>query len=113
MPNGEQARARNKILRILMLIDALAHLRMPFTLQDAKFELEERSGSQFRACDRTLERDLKVLIDMNLAYVHRQGIRGCHGAGAVPTLYKMNLIGPGMQTAIAKIKSSDRARNRT
>ena len=106
-------RAQEKTLRVLMLIDALAHLRMPFTLLDAKLKLEERSGSRFRACDRTLERDMELLIAMNLAYVHRQGIRGCHGAGAVPTLYKMNLIGPGMQMAIAKVKSSDRARNRT
>ena len=39
-------RAQNKVRRILLLIDALAQLCMPFTIQDAIHQFEEKSGSK-------------------------------------------------------------------
>lgn len=78
-------RAQNKVRRILMLIDALAPLRMPFTLQDAMHRLAERSGSKVKVTDRTIRRDMELLISMDFAYVHRKGTIG------LPQQFKMNL----------------------
>ena len=80
-------RAQNKVRRILMLIDALSQLRMPFTVQDARHHLAERSGSDVDVCERTIQRDMELLESMNFVYVHRKAKRG----DKVPTKYKMNL----------------------
>lgn len=80
-------RAQNKVRRLLMLIDALAQLRMPFTIDDAKYHLEQRSGSSIDVCTRTIQRDIELLESMNFVYVHRKAKRG----DKVPTKYKMNL----------------------
>jgi hypothetical protein len=74
-----------------MLIDVLAPLRTPFTLQEATHMLAERSGSQVTVCERTIRRDLELLVSMNFAYIHRKGTLGTRNAGSVPTLYKMEL----------------------
>lgn len=79
-------RAQNKVRRILMLIDVLAPLRTPFTLQEATHMLAERSGSQVTVCERTIRRDLELLVSMNFAYIHRKGSLG------LPMQFKMELI---------------------
>ena len=79
-------RAQNKVRRILMLIDALSHLRMPFTINDAHFLVEQRDSS-IDVCTRTIQRDMELLESMNFVYVHRKAKRG----DKVPTKYKMNL----------------------
>lgn len=80
-------RAQDKVRRILTLIDVLAPLRLPFTLQDAKHHLEEKSGDRIKVCDRTIQRDLELLVSMNFAEVHRETKKGSKD----PALYKMNL----------------------
>lgn len=85
-----------------MLIDALAPLRMPFNINDAIHLLAEKSGSHVDVCERTIRRDLELLVDMNFAHVHREPIRGTRGAGKVITKYKMDLV------AIANIQRAAR-----
>lgn len=80
-------RAQDKVRRILTLIDALAPLRLPFTIQDAKHHLKEKSGDRIKVCDRTIKRDLELLVSMNFAEVHRETKKGSKD----PALYKMNL----------------------
>ena len=79
-------RAQNKVRRVLTLIDALAPLRMPFTIQEATQLLEEKSGSYIKVCERTIRRDLELLESMNFVYVYRKGTIG------LPMQYKMELI---------------------
>lgn len=98
-------RAQNKVRRILMLIDVLAPLRMPFTIQDAMDCLAERSGSSVDVCKKTIQRDLELLESMNFAYVHRAPKRG----SKLPGQYKMNLrMTTNVETAA--LKASDRGR---
>lgn len=60
---------------------------MPFTTQEAKYHLEEKSNGQINVCDRTVQRDLELLVSMNFAEVHRETWKGSKD----PALYKMNL----------------------
>ena len=110
MSKRTMERAQNKTLRVLMLIDALAHTRLPFTIQEARHKLEERSGSYCRVHDRTLQRDMDLLVSLNFAYVYRKGIRGTHGIGSVPTQYQMNLVmTSNVQRAAAKANMAKQA----
>ena len=107
----DQTRAKNKTLRVLMLIDALAQLRLPFTIQDARHRLEERSGSKCTLHDRTIKRDMDMLIMLNFAYVHKKGL---NGKGGYPTQYKMNLIlTTNTQRAAQKAVSQNSTGSRT
>lgn len=83
-------RAQNKVRRILMLIDALSHLRMPFTINDAHF-LVERRDSSIDVCTRTIQRDMELLVSMDFAEVYRKGESGRGGSAGIITQYKMNL----------------------
>ena len=83
-------RAQNKVRRILMLIDALSHLRMPFTINDAHF-LVERRDSSIDVCTRTIQRDMELLVSMDFAEVYRKGESGRGGSAGIVTQYKMNL----------------------
>jgi predicted DNA-binding transcriptional regulator YafY len=74
-----------------MLIDALAPQRTPFTLQEATRMLAERSGSHVAVCERTIRRDLELLVSMGFTYIHRKGTTGTRNAGSTPTLYKMEI----------------------
>jgi hypothetical protein len=85
-----------------MLIDALSNLRMPFNLRDAKRYLEERSGSSVDVCNRTIRRDLELLLSMGFIEVYRKGETGRDGSAGIVTLYKMNLTTAGVQKAAAK-----------
>lgn len=80
-------RAQNKVRRILMLIDALASLRMPFTLQEATYRLAERTNSTVDVCPKTIRRDMELLVSMEFAYVYRKAVSGT----GIPTQYRMNL----------------------
>jgi len=98
-------RAQNKVRRILLLIDALAQLRMPFTIQDAIHQFEEKSGSKLDVCDRTIKRDFELLVSMNFVYVYRKGEPGRGGSAGIVTQYKMNLtMTDNSQLAAAKAK---------
>lgn len=100
-------RTHNQLRRILLLIDVLSNLRMPFTLQEAISLFEEKHGSKMKACDRTILRDLQLLVDMNYACVYRKYKplgRGTE-AGFLPTQYKMNLSASNLQRAAAKAGS--------
>lgn len=79
-------RAQNKVRRVLTLIEVLAPLRMPFTIQEATQLLEEKSGSYVKVCERTIRRDLELLKSMNFLYVHRKG------SLRIPMQYKMKLV---------------------
>ncbi len=79
-------RAQNKVRRILMLIDVLAPLRMPFSIQEATQLLAERAGSDVKVCERTIRRDLELLESMNFAYIYRKATIG------LPMQFKMKLI---------------------
>lgn len=78
-------RAQNKVRRILTVIETLAPLRMPFTIQDAIQLLEMKTGHKFDYCERTIMRDLELLISMNMASLYKRG--SCKQEA----LYKMNL----------------------
>ena len=80
-------RAQEKVRRILQLIDVLAPLRLPFTIQEAKHRLAEKSLERIKVCDRTIKRDLDLLVSMNFAYFYREPRLG----SKLPALYKMNL----------------------
>lgn len=95
-------RAQNKIRRVLMLIDALAPLRMPFTLEQATRLLAERIGSKVNVCERTIRRDFELLISMDFIYVHKRGKAGTRGAGSTPAQYRMNLRANPIAELIAK-----------
>jgi len=101
-------RPQNKTRRILLLIDALAPLRSPFTAVEARLRLEERVGSSIDVCERTIRRDLDLLVSMGLAEVHRKHVPVGRGsdAGYMPTLYRMNLR-MTTHAEMAAIKVSD------
>jgi predicted DNA-binding transcriptional regulator YafY len=63
-------RARTQLRRLLILIDILAPLRLPFTLADAMQRFEDRGET--KVSKRTLHRDLELLVSMNLAEVWRK-----------------------------------------
>lgn len=65
-------RAQTKVRRILMLIDALSKLRMPFTVQDARHHLAERSGSNVEVCYRTIQRDLELLESIMIHLIKKE-----------------------------------------
>lgn len=97
-------RAQNKVRRILMLIDALSHLRMPFTINDAHFLVEQRDSS-IDVCTRTIQRDMELLVSMDFAEVYRKGEPGNRGSAGIVTQYKMNLtMTANSQLAAAKAK---------
>ena len=100
-------RTHNQLRRILLLIDVLSNLRMPFTIQEAINLFEEKHGSKVQVCERTIYRDLKLLVDMNYACVYRKHKplgRGTE-AGFLPAQYKMNLSAANLQRAAAKASS--------
>lgn len=96
-------RAQNKVRRILMLIDALAPLRMPFTMQDAIDRLAERTGSKVQVCNRTIRRDFELLISMNFIYIYKKGTPASRFAACEPALYRMNLTASSITNASNKI----------
>lgn len=100
-------RTHSQLRRILMLIDVLSNLRMPFTLQEAIALFEDKHGSKVQVCERTILRDLQLLVDMNYACVYRKHKpigRGTE-AGYLLTQYKMNLSATNLQRAAAKAAS--------
>ncbi len=78
-------RSQNKVRRVLLLIDAMAPLRLPFTVKDAMRHLKDRTNGDINVCEKTIERDIYLLVSMNFAYVVREG------GGGKPFQYKMNL----------------------
>ena len=100
-------RTQKHLRRVLTLIDALSVKRLPFTVQDAIHFLEEKSGSRAKVCERTIQRDLELLVSLNLAHVHRKGVKGSRGAGRSPTLYKMDLRMNNVQLAAKKAVTND------
>lgn len=88
--NNSQERSQKKLRRILTLIEVVAPLRMPFTIQDAIYLMESKAGG-IGVCNRTIKRDIELLIAMNYIYVHRKGSFGENILAHNPTQYKSNM----------------------
>jgi predicted DNA-binding transcriptional regulator YafY len=97
-------RAQNKTRRVLILIDTLAPLRMPFTAADAARRLEDRNEPPVH--ERTIIRDLELFVLLGLAVIVDHG-GGSNGYARFPRTYRMNLR-LTERAEIAAIKICDR-----
>lgn len=102
-------RAQNKTLRTLQLLDSIAHLRMPFTVQDATHLLEEKYRSQVNVCERTIARDLDLLVELNCLYIEQES-KIIGGNGRSPAQYKIDpVISKNLTAAAATLNGPRRA----
>lgn len=102
-------RAQNKTLRVLQLLDSIAHLRMPFTVQEATHLLEEKYRSQVNVCERTIARDLDLLANLNCIYIHQE-TKMIAGNGSSPAKYKIDpIVSKNLTAAAASLNGPKRA----
>lgn len=79
-------RRLNQLRRILALIDTMAPMRRFRSIEDIAHILRDRMGESF--CDRTVRRDMDLLVEMGLAECEFVTVpRG----GPLASTYRLNL----------------------
>lgn len=83
-------RKHNQLLRLLTIIDTIAPLRMPFSMHNLIDRLEQKPSLHIPVCERTIRRDIDLLLSIEVIYIYRQAVKHTPTSHGQPILYKTN-----------------------